>query len=145
MGNWKIALILGVIEGLTEFIPVSSTGHLIVAGHLLGFVGEKEASFQIAIQFGAILAVVFLYWRGFLDLIPFGANAVHCAQSNLAGWSGLWRIALAIAGVDCRLSRAKLYQEPSFHARRSQLGAGSWRRSDADRRTFPWAKAFPSG
>ena len=96
MGNWKIALILGVIEGLTEFIPVSSTGHLIVAGHLLGFVGEKEASFQIAIQFGAILAVVFLYWRRFLDLIPFGANAVHCPQSNLAGWSGLWRIALAI-------------------------------------------------
>jgi len=96
MGHWEIALILGVIEGLTEFIPVSSTGHLIVAGHLLGFVGEKEASFQVAIQFGAILAVVLLYWRRFLDLIPFGANAIQCPHSNLAGRSGLWRIVLAI-------------------------------------------------
>lgn len=99
MGYWEIALILGVVEGLTEFIPVSSTGHLIVASHLLGFVGEKEASFQVAIQFGAILAVVLLYWRRFLDLIPFGANAVHCPQSNLAGRGGLWRIALAILPV----------------------------------------------
>ena len=54
MESWGVAFILGVVEGLTEFVPVSSTGHLIIASHLLGFVGEKAASFQVAIQLGAI-------------------------------------------------------------------------------------------
>ena len=51
------ALFLGIIEGLTEFIPVSSTGHLIVASSLLDFTDERAKVFAIAIQFGAILAV----------------------------------------------------------------------------------------
>lgn len=63
------AAILGVVEGLTEFLPVSSTGHLIITGHLLGFTGEKAASFEVAIQLGAILAVVVLYWSRFWGLI----------------------------------------------------------------------------
>jgi undecaprenyl-diphosphatase len=55
------ALVLGVVEGLTEFLPVSSTGHLIITGHLLGFNGEKAKVFEIVIQTGAMLAIVWEY------------------------------------------------------------------------------------
>lgn len=55
------AAILGVVEGLTEFLPISSTGHLILAGSLLGFSGEKEKLFDVAIQTGAMLSVVWYY------------------------------------------------------------------------------------
>ena len=57
------AAIMGIVEGLTEFLPISSTGHLIVAGALLGFDDEKSKVFDIAIQTGAIFAVIIVYWR----------------------------------------------------------------------------------
>ena len=57
------ALILGVVEGLTEFLPVSSTGHLIVVGSLLNFGGDGAKAFHVVIQFGAILAVCWEYRR----------------------------------------------------------------------------------
>ncbi|WP_213293389.1 undecaprenyl-diphosphate phosphatase [Paraburkholderia sacchari] len=64
--DWIVAckaLVLGIVEGLTEFLPISSTGHLIVAGSLLGFDGEFEKTFDVVIQLGAILAVCWEFRR----------------------------------------------------------------------------------
>jgi len=85
MGDLRIAAILGIVEGITEFLPVSSTGHLIVAGNLLHFSGETAASFEIFIQLGAILAVVVLYWPRFIGLIP---TKREC-PSECTGFSGI--------------------------------------------------------
>jgi undecaprenyl-diphosphatase len=63
------AVILGVVEGLTEFLPVSSTGHLIVVGSLLDFTGDDANTFHVVIQFGAILAVCWEYRRRIADVV----------------------------------------------------------------------------
>lgn len=66
---WVVALILGTLEGLTEFLPVSSTGHLIIAGHLLGWTNDTSKVFKIVIQLGAVLAVCWAYRRRLLHLL----------------------------------------------------------------------------
>jgi undecaprenyl-diphosphatase len=63
------AALMGVVEGLTEFLPISSTGHLILAGALLGFDDDKAKVFDIAIQTGAIFAVILVYWQKIRDTL----------------------------------------------------------------------------
>jgi undecaprenyl-diphosphatase len=88
MAPWYVAIILGIVEGLTEFLPISSTGHLIIAGHLLDFTGPKAETFEIVIQLGAILAVVVLYWDRFLGLL------FPDKDRKFSGVYGLWLLFL---------------------------------------------------
>ena len=64
-----VALVLGVVEGLTEFLPISSTGHLILTSSILGFTGRRAEVFTVFIQQGAILAVVWEYRRRLFDVV----------------------------------------------------------------------------
>ena len=73
-----IALVLGLVEGLTEFIPVSSTGHLILIGHFLGF--KEAATFDVLIQLGAILAILLVYFNRLVQIakaLPTSTKARH--------------------------------------------------------------------
>ena len=83
------AAIMGVVEGLTEFLPISSTGHLILAGSLLGFDDAKAKVFDIAIQTGAIFAVILVYWqkiRATLAALPTERQAQKFALNVLLGF-----------------------------------------------------------
>ena len=62
------AIIIAIVEGITEYLPISSTGHMIIASSLLGIHKEEFTKlFEVAIQLGAIMAVVVLYWKRFID------------------------------------------------------------------------------
>jgi undecaprenyl-diphosphatase len=89
-GDIWTAIILGIVEGLTEFLPVSSTGHLILGGELLGFTDSSSVAFKIAIQLGAILAVLVVYWRRFwnvgLGLLARDAGSIAFTRNILIGF-----------------------------------------------------------
>jgi len=71
MENYEIlkALVLGIVEGLTEFLPISSTGHLILFGHMIDFNSDDGRVFEVVIQLGAILAVCWLYRVKIIELL----------------------------------------------------------------------------
>jgi undecaprenyl-diphosphatase len=92
------AALLGVVEGLTEYLPVSSTGHLILAGHFLGAGGEATKSFDIVIQLGAILAVA-VYYRKLLAERVAGLVRRDPVAVNLAVALGVAFLPTAVAGL----------------------------------------------
>jgi len=103
-----VAAILGIVEGLTEFLPVSSTGHLIVAGSLLGYTGEKAKLFEIVIQAGAILAVCWEY-RVKLFNVARGIFSERAAQRFVANLFIAFLPAAALGLVFGNAIKARLF------------------------------------
>jgi undecaprenyl-diphosphatase len=87
--HYLTVILLGIVEGLTEFLPVSSTGHLILASELLGYDASTWAMFNVVIQLGAILAVVVLYWR------TFWAVAMGLLRREPVSWRFLRNLVIA--------------------------------------------------
>lgn len=105
------AIILGIVEGVTEFLPVSSTGHLILATELLGYDAAKWSVFNIAIQPGAILAIVVLYWRTFwavgAGLLKWQAESVAFVRNLLIAFIPAVVLGLAFGDqIDALLENA---------------------------------------
>ena len=114
------ALVLGFVEGLTEFLPVSSTGHLIIVGSFLGFTGARASTFEVFIQLAAILAVVVLYWRRFIAVLGLGPGGFF--GRGLVGWRGISMLAIttipaSLAGaVAHRFIKDSLFTTPTVIA-----------------------------
>jgi undecaprenyl-diphosphatase len=89
MSDILTIILLGIVEGVTEFLPVSSTGHLILAGALLGYDENHWKVFNVVIQLGAILAVVVLYWR------TFWAVLMGLARREAGAWRFLRNVLVA--------------------------------------------------
>ncbi len=105
------SLILGLIEGLTEFLPVSSTGHLILAGDLLGFNDERGKLFEIVIQSGAILAVCWEY-RAKIAAVLLGLGKEEGARRFVLNLAAAF-LPLAIIGLFCgKTIKAHLFNAP---------------------------------
>lgn len=85
------AIILGIVEGFTEFLPISSTGHLILVNNFIGFTGSFARMFDVVIQLGAILAVVIYFWK---RLIPFGSSKP--AAEKAATWTLWWKTLVGV-------------------------------------------------
>lgn len=105
------AALLGLIEGLTEFLPVSSTGHLILAGHLLGLEGEGAHVFEIVIQLGALLAVV-VHYRGLLAQRAAGLLRLEKASLDLALSLLVAFVPVAVVGLLLRKTIKRLLFGP---------------------------------
>lgn len=92
-------LILAIVEGITEYLPVSSTGHMILVHEWLGIKGELVSNFEIFIQLGAILAVLVLYPHRFIALLPKkGEWSIRKAFDGTAGFQGVRALALLFVG-----------------------------------------------
>ena len=108
-----LVIILGIVEGLTEYLPVSSTGHLILATELMGYDAENWALFNVAIQPGAILAIVVLYWKTFRDVLiglwQRDQTALRFTRNLLVAFAPAVVLGLALGDIiDAMLGNAKV-------------------------------------
>lgn len=92
MSSTLTAIIIGVVEGVTEFLPVSSTGHMILVGNMIGFNDEAATVFEVVIQLGAILSVIFLYKERFRHFFTKDGFAIDKGLS-------VWHVAAGIVPV----------------------------------------------
>lgn len=137
--TWLHALVLGAVEGLTEFLPVSSTGHMILASRLLRVPeGEFLKSFEIAVQLGAILAVLAISWKrllldrkiflrvaaAFVPTAVIGLIMYKAVKTYLLGNAAVVVWALVLGGV-ALVAFEKLFKAPA--APKSDLAAMSWK------------------
>lgn len=97
------SIIIGIVEGFTEFLPISSTGHMIIVGHFINFEGEFAKLFEIVIQLGAILAIVFLFREKILNSF----KSLHPKGAGFKLWTGLM-LAFVPAGVIGLLLHSKI-------------------------------------
>jgi len=77
------AIIMGIIEGLTEFLPVSSTGHMIMTAELLNLSGDKVKTFEIVVQLGSVLAVAVLYWKKYIQILRHWRDVKTAGRLNM--------------------------------------------------------------
>ncbi len=91
MNDILISIILGIVEGITEFLPISSTGHLILVNKFVDFEGNFAHMFDVVIQLGAILAVVIYFWK---RLVPFGSHKT--SEEKTATWNLWWKVLVAV-------------------------------------------------
>jgi undecaprenyl-diphosphatase len=80
MNEYISSIVLGVVEGITEFLPISSTGHLIIVNRFVNFTGSFASTFDVVIQLGAILSVVVYFWK---RLFPFGAHSTAAEKRQI--------------------------------------------------------------
>ena len=121
------AAVMGIVEGLTEFLPISSTGHLILAGSLLGMTDEKAKVFDIAIQSGAMLAVILVYWQRLRDTVA-GLGSSAQARAFVANVAIAFAPAVVLGLLFGKVIKAHLFNAPvvaaSLHRRRPDHPVG---------------------
>ena len=143
MSDWIYAVILGIVEGLTEFIPVSSTGMLLLTKQALGLPDAFWDTFIVLIQLGAILAVVVLYFRRLWNVVLAPADRSAGARASRSASSSPSCPAVVLGFAAARLHQAGAVREPAadLHlADRRRRGAAADRplRAASRRATTPW-------
>ena len=112
MYDYIIAVVLGIVEGATEFLPVSSTGHMILVGYLMGYDGQQAGVFEVFIQLGAIMAVAVIYK---------GKNPGHAAFRRLAALAAAGKLAALRYGPDAGSHRRRRSPRPACRVFASSL------------------------